>query len=42
MSCFLNHCSPLTDAHGGLGKMHPLFGEAMDLIIEELNQELTA
>lgn len=30
------------DARGGLGKMHQLFGERLDALIEELNQELTA
>lgn len=30
------------DARGGLGKMHELFGERLDTIIEELNMELTA
>ena len=28
------------DAHGGLGKMHQLFGARMDEVIEELNREL--
>lgn len=30
------------DAKGGLGKMHELFGDRMDALIEEANQELTA
>lgn len=30
------------DAQGGLGKMHQLFGEQMDTLIEELNGELVA
>ena len=30
------------DAKGGLGKMHELFGEGMDALIAEANQELTA
>jgi type I restriction enzyme R subunit len=30
------------DAQGGLGKMHQLFGEQMDELIEELNGELVA
>jgi type I restriction enzyme R subunit len=30
------------DARGGLGKMHQLFGENMDDLIEELNKELAA
>jgi type I restriction enzyme R subunit len=30
------------DARGGLGKMHQLFGERMESLIEELNTELTA
>ena len=30
------------DAKGGLGKMHELFGARMDVLIEELNQTLTA
>jgi type I restriction enzyme R subunit len=30
------------DARGGLGKMHQLFGQRMDTLIEELNTELTA
>ncbi len=30
------------DARGGLGKMHELFGEKLDAVIEELNKELTA
>lgn len=30
------------DAKGGLGKMHELFGEQMDALIEEANKELTA
>jgi len=30
------------DAHGGLGKMHQLFGDQMDQVIEELNGELVA
>jgi hypothetical protein len=29
-------------ANGGLGRMHELFGERMDALIEELNKELTA
>lgn len=30
------------DANGGLGKMHQLFGEEMDHLINELNRELVA
>jgi type I restriction enzyme R subunit len=30
------------DARGGLGRMHELFGERLDALIEELNKELTA
>jgi type I restriction enzyme R subunit len=30
------------DAHGGLGKMHQLFGDQMDALIDELNGELVA
>ncbi len=30
------------DARGGLGRMHELFGERMDALIDELNKELTA
>jgi type I restriction enzyme R subunit len=30
------------DAQGGLGKMHQLFGERMDEILEEMNEALTA
>jgi type I restriction enzyme R subunit len=30
------------DARGGLGKMHALFGERLDTLIEEMNQDLTA
>ena len=30
------------DAKGGLGKMYQLFGDGMDTLIEEANQELTA
>ncbi len=30
------------DAQGGLGKMHQLFGQQMDALIEEANRELTA
>ncbi|HEX2852983.1 MAG TPA: DEAD/DEAH box helicase family protein [Opitutaceae bacterium] len=30
------------DARGGLGRMHQLFGERLDAMIEELNKELTA
>jgi type I restriction enzyme R subunit len=30
------------DAQGGLGKMHQLFGDQMDALIEELNAELVA
>ncbi len=30
------------DAQGGLGKMHQLFGDQMDNLIDELNQALTA
>lgn len=30
------------DAQGGLGKMHQLFGDQMDELIEELNGELVA
>jgi type I restriction enzyme R subunit len=30
------------DARGGLGRMHELFGERLDALIDELNRELTA
>ena len=30
------------DAQGGLGKMHQLFGDGMDELIEEINGELVA
>ncbi len=30
------------DARGGLGRMHELFGDRLDALIEELNKELTA
>ena len=30
------------DAQGGLGKMHQLFGDSMDRIIDELNENLVA
>jgi type I restriction enzyme R subunit len=30
------------DARGGLGRMHELFGERMDTLIDEVNKELTA
>lgn len=30
------------DARGGLGKMHQLFGDRMDALLDELNKELTA
>ena len=30
------------DAHGGLGKMHQLFGTEMDILIDEMNEELAA
>lgn len=30
------------DAQGGLGKMHQLFGEQMDALIEEIKGELAA
>ena len=30
------------DAHGGLGRMHQLFGDRMDRLIEELNDALSA
>jgi len=30
------------DAKGGVGKMYQLFGDEMDSIIEELNEELVA
>jgi type I restriction enzyme R subunit len=30
------------DAQGGLGKMHQLFGDQMDELIEEINGELVA
>ena len=30
------------NAHGGLGKMYQLFGDQMDQVIEELNEELVA
>ncbi|MEO7701895.1 MAG: DEAD/DEAH box helicase family protein [Opitutus sp.] len=30
------------DARGGLGKIHELFGEKLDAVIDELNRELTA
>ena len=31
-----------TKSRGGLGKMHELFGDRLDAVIEELNKELTA
>jgi type I restriction enzyme R subunit len=30
------------DARGGLGRMHELFGERLNALIDELNKELTA
>ncbi|MEX2411443.1 MAG: type I restriction-modification enzyme R subunit C-terminal domain-containing protein, partial [Candidatus Paceibacterota bacterium] len=30
------------DAKGGVGKMYQLFGDEMDSIIEEMNEELVA
>jgi type I restriction enzyme, R subunit len=30
------------DAQGGLGKMHQLFGDSMDALIDELNENLVA
>lgn len=30
------------DAQGGLGKMHQLFGDQMDQVIEALNESLVA
>jgi len=30
------------DAHGGMGRMHQLFGERMDEVIDELNVALAA
>jgi len=30
------------DAHGGLGRMHQLFGDQMDAVIDELNEALAA
>lgn len=30
------------DARGVFGRMHELFGERMDALIDELNKELTA
>lgn len=30
------------DAQGGLGKMYQLFGDKMDLLIDELNEVLVA
>jgi type I restriction enzyme R subunit len=30
------------DARGGLGRMHELFGERLEVLIEEMNQNLTA
>ena len=30
------------DAQGGLGRMHLLFGERMDWVMNELNRELVA
>ena len=32
----------LFDAQGGLAKMHQLFGDPMDALIDELNRELVA
>lgn len=44
-SCHLE-CDDLDSApfkaQGGLGKMHQLFGDQMDTIIDELNRELVA
>ena len=31
-----------TNAHGGLGKVHQLFGAELPQVIEELNRELAA
>ena len=30
------------DARGGLGKMHQLFGDQMDKVINEMNEALAA
>ena len=30
------------DSQGGLGKMHELFGDQMDALMDELNRELVA
>jgi type I restriction enzyme R subunit len=30
------------DAKGGLGRMHQLFGDQMDKVIEEMNEALAA
>ncbi|MFT5882181.1 MAG: hypothetical protein ACI9FG_000681 [Crocinitomicaceae bacterium] len=32
----------LFDSQGGIGKMHQLFGDKMNEIIDELNEELVA
>jgi type I restriction enzyme R subunit len=46
MTSFRFECDDLDyapfDAQGGLGKMHQLFGDQMDVLIDELNGELVA
>ena len=37
-----NRQDRLTNAQGGLGKVHPLFGAELPKVIEELNRELAA
>lgn len=38
----LHRMHGLGDLKGGLGKMHQLFGDQMDALIDELNRELVA
>ena len=42
MTSFQLERDDLDDAQGGLGKMHQLFGDQMDALIDELNRELVA
>jgi type I restriction enzyme R subunit len=37
-----NRQDRLTNAQGGLGKVHQLFGDELPKVIEELNRELAA